>query len=142
MLPVERKNEFLKYVMITKPYDEWSEVVFNYMKENNIKNWKEGFNFVVEYSRNPSQVAYWMVRDGYAEPEWARKVIENATSGDSSWHAYFMVRRGLAEPEWARKVIENDSIGDPPLAAYFMVNDGDATEEWHENIKRKNDVSS
>jgi len=173
MFPVERKNEFLRYVMITEPYDEWSGVVFNYIKENNnIKNWKEGFDFVVKHSDDPSRVAYNMVRYGHAEFEWAKEVIENdttgspplaaylmvgrkhvktewakeviknATIGDPSRAAYFMVKDGFAEPEWGRKVIENATTDGQSIIAYHMVIGGHATQEWYEEIKRKNDVSS
>jgi len=140
MLPVERKNEFLRYVMITKPYDEWLSVVYGYIIDNNIKNWKEGFDFVINYSDNPSWVAYHMVKDGDVEPEWGRKVIENDAICNSSWFAYRMVSGGYAEPKWGRKVIENDTIGGPLRAAYFMVKYGFATQEWFEEIKRKNNV--
>jgi len=142
MFPIERKNEFLRYVMITESYDEWSDVVFEYIENNNIKNWKEGFNFVVEYSDDPSWHAFRMARDGYTEPEWAMKVIKNATTGNPSEAAYNMVRYKLAKPEWARKVIENATIGDPLWAAYWMAKDGYATQEWYEEIKRKFNASN
>jgi len=111
MLPVERKNEFLRYVMITKPYDEWYSVVYDYIIDNNIMNWKEGFDFVVKYAGDPLLVAYLMVRRKHVKPEWARKVIENATTGD------------------------------PSLAAYWMAADGFATKEWYKEIKRENNAS-
>jgi len=137
MFPVERKNEFLKYVMITKPYDKWSKMIYFYIRINNIKNWKEGFDFTVKYTTEPSWFAYHIHRDGNIESEWAKKVIENATSGDSPLYAYLMVRNRYAEPEWAKKIIENATIGDPSRAAYFMVDSGYATEEWLEEAKRK-----
>jgi len=87
---------------------------------------------------NPSSPAYLMVRDRYAEPEWAMKVIENDTTGNPPRAAYDMVRDGHAKPEWAMKVIENATIGNPPWAAYLMTRDGYATQEWYEEIKRKN----
>jgi len=124
MFPVERKNEFLKYVMITESLDRWSSVVYGYIIDNNIKNWKEGFDFVVKYNDDPSLVAYFMIRDGRAEPEWAMKVIENATSGDPSWAACRMVKDGFATQEWAMKVIESATTGDPSEAAYHMVGRG------------------
>jgi len=134
MFPVERKNEFLRYVMITEPYDKWYEVVFNYMKENNIKNWKEGFDFITEHSSNPPWFAYWMVRDGHAEPEWAKETIENTIIGNPPVAAYWMVEDGYAELKWAMKVIENATIGDPSRAAYFMVKYGFAESEWTRKV--------
>jgi len=135
MFPVERKNEYLRYVMITKPYDGWSNVVYGYIKENNINNWKEGFDFVINYSYDPLWHAYFMTKHGYAKSEWAMKVIENVTIGDPSWVAYRMVKCGHAEPEWAIEVIENDTIGNQSVAAYCMVRDGYATQEWLEEIE-------
>jgi len=142
MLPIERKNEFLRYIMITESYDEWSKVVYVYMINKNIKNWKEGFDFVVKHSDDPPWAAYLMARRGHAEPEWAMKVIENATIGDPSWVAYCMLMCKYVKPEWVMKVIENDTIGEPSHFACFMARDGYATQEWFEEIRRKNNVSS
>jgi len=104
MLPVERKNEFLRYVMITESLDRWASVVYDYILDNNIKNWKEGFDFVVKHSDDPPLAAYRMVKYGLAEPEWAKKVIENATTGNQLVVAHLMVRYGYATKEWCQEI--------------------------------------
>jgi len=121
--PPKRKEEFLKWVMLTQPKDEWSDVVCGYMDHHQIKNWSVGLNFIIKWTGTPSYVAYYMVVRGFAEPEWAMKVIENAKTGDPSYVAYLMVRYGLAEPQWAMKVIENAKTGTPSHFAYRMVRD-------------------
>jgi len=79
---------------------------------------------------DPSSAAYEMVRDGFAELEWAMKVIENDKTGDSSDAAYLMVRDGYTEPEWAMRIIQNAKTGNPSGVAYMMVVDGYTEPEW------------
>jgi len=131
--PPKRKDEFLRWVMIATPKYGWWDVVLDYIKYHEIKNWYEGLQLILTCSTDPPRVAYWMVGDGYAEPEWAMKVIENDKVGNPSHFAYEMVRDGLTkDTEWAMRVIENDKTGNPSWAADRMVKHGHAPQEWYD----------
>ena len=132
--PPERKDELLNWVMIVKPKDEWSDVVFDYMNHYQLKNWYGGMEFVIKWSDDPSMVAYYMVEKGLTEDtEWAMKVIENDRTGYPSRAAYYMVRNGFTDDtEWAMKVIQNAKTGTPSWYAYWMVVAQHATREWYD----------
>jgi len=136
--PPDKKDEFLKWVMITQPKGEWYNVVCGYMDHHQIKNWSEGLQFIIKWTSNPPWIAYAVAKKGHAPSEWAMKIIENDKTGDPSWAAYMMVKDGLTNDiEWAMKIIENDKTDNPSMVAYWVVQHGYAPQKWYDKHFRE-----
>jgi len=104
--PPERKNEFLRWVMITQPKDMWYRVVLDYIEHHHVKYWYKGMEFVIKHCDDPCWMACYLAMEGYATAEWARNIIEDNVYQPVGIYiaVYTMEKHGLATPEWANKI--------------------------------------
>jgi len=125
--PPKRKDEFLNWVKLTQPKEDWCAKVYAYIRHHDLKGWHEGLDFIVKWGC--PMFACMMAQEGYAEPEWAMKVIENAKTGDPCYAAYNLLIAGLVDHRWVMEIIENNNGGDL-YEANSMVRLKYAPQEW------------
>jgi len=105
--PPKRKDEFLKYVLLTVEQRAWCGCVRSYMKFYKLKDWREGFDFIIKWTSDRSITAIGLWVDGHINIDWVLPVIEDDEFHNALEAVYYLIiNKMLLSPDFPLQEFE------------------------------------